>query len=84
MSTEWFMYVDPIGNTSEPCYHIISRAGILADYWERWADIAKLHKEDVRYNNRDFFEQKCIDDFCAINWATPVNYETLIGIFLDG
>lgn len=62
MADEMYCY-----NTSEGGTHEMSRAEILAEYFEYWKDqMTKAGKED------QISEEHCIEDWCVVNWAWKV------------
>lgn len=78
---KYYMYIEPAGSSSEPVYTIMSEKAILASYWSRWS--SKMPVPDMLEKEVHELEQRCIEDYCAINWATECNEKTLAAIFLS-
>jgi hypothetical protein len=77
----YWLFAEPILNSSEPIWMIYSDDAILAEYWDRWKT------EGFAYNKSNGFEEykgvtplRCIEDWVTIHWAVPATPENLINI----
>lgn len=76
---KYWMISEPVdGDCSEPVYHIYSESAILALYYDYWADRMRKVKK-----HREISTENCIQDWLAINWATPVTPRTLEEMFIN-
>lgn len=63
---KYYSYVEPSEfNELEATKFVLSEEEILKDYWDYWCDRMKEAGKAEEINKKN-----CIDDFCAIHWAT--------------
>jgi hypothetical protein len=77
----YWLFVEPVGETSEPVWMIYSDDAVLAEYWTAWVT------KGMRYNHDNGLPGgtglspiNCIDDWVTIHWAVPATPENLINI----
>jgi hypothetical protein len=77
----YWIFVEPVGDSSEPVWKIYSDDAILAEYWETWK------RQGVAYNNANGFEEylgvsplRCIEDWVVVHWAVAATRENLLNI----
>lgn len=68
----YWIYCEPVGETSEAVWHVWSDAAILADYYEHWCEL--MHKSG---RESKISENNCITDWAATHWATPATHKNL-------
>lgn len=73
----YWIYCEPVGESSEAVWQVWSDAAILADYYEHWCEL--MHKAG---RESQICEFNCITDWIATHWASPATPETLHKIIL--
>lgn len=68
----YWMYVEPIKESSEPIYTILSDRGILTEYWDYWCERMRSAGKEAEINAND-----CILDWATIHWAQVVTPQLL-------
>lgn len=71
----YWMYCEPVGESSEAVWHVWSDQAILADYWTRWCKL--MHKAG---HDSQISENNYIIDWATTNWAIPATPENLLKI----
>jgi len=75
MRDKIFEYVEPKDTTTwEPEIIRVTGDEILNQYYPYWSDKMDLKYGIGRDRSKDI--ERCIEDFCVVNWATEVKNET--------
>lgn len=77
-TTNYWMYVEPIGNPPQPSYIIMSEEAILAQYYEYWQSRLVVTGRADKAND----PRACIQDWILAYWAIPAtkeNFDRLTG-----
>ena len=77
----YWLFAEPVGESSEPVWMIYSDDAVLAESWETWK------RQGIAYNQAHGLEKhngisplRCIDDWVVTHWAVPATPENLLNI----
>lgn len=71
----YWLYCEPVGESSEAVWHVWSDKAILASYYDHWCGLMrKVGRES------QICEFNCITDWVATHWATPATADNLLRI----
>lgn len=77
----YWLFAEPVGESSEAVWMIYSDDAVLAEYWEKWM------RHGMAYNREHGLDEgnginpmRCIDDWVVIHWAVLATPENLVNI----
>lgn len=77
----YWLFAEPVGESSEAIWMIYSDDAILAEYWPTWM------QQGMAYNLANGLDEgngisplRCIDDWVVVHWAVPATPENLMNI----
>lgn len=74
----FWVYVEPVKNSSEPVYVIMEDKAILAEYWDYWCSRMRSVGKEHLIN-----KENCILDWATIHWAQEATVDVLKEIISD-
>lgn len=74
----YWLFAEPVGNTSEPVWMIYSDDAIIAEYWETWKRQGEAYNLDKFLDpSTGITKARCIEDWTTTHWAVPATPESL-------
>lgn len=74
----YWIYVEPVKDSSEPVYVIMEDKAVLAEYWDYWCDRMRSVGKESLINKED-----CILDWATLHWAQVATLDVLKEIVSD-
>lgn len=77
----YWLFAEPIGESSEPVWMIYSDDAVLAEYWETWSTQGMAWNAERNFDpGTGINPRRCIDDWVTTHWAVPATAESLLNI----
>lgn len=77
----YWLFAEPVGDTSEAIWMIYSDDAILAEYWETWKTQGMAWNTERELDPGTGINPiRCIEDWVTVHWAVPATPENLVNI----